>query len=168
MRNREFRKMVVAAMVGTMTMSMAVGCTNQSDSKSAKADETNVKQEHSDKKSIDLDTEDNTEQSAKGIGSYDLGLNDLVSDDQNTDDQTEEKGTDNKVEYTIALDQNKEATDKNGTAEKKSSGQDSSGSAVAVKKHTTVKADSKKEETKKNETVKPTNTVKRDDAKPIP
>lgn len=42
MKNREFKKMLVATMVGTMTMSMAAGCANQSDSKSAKADTSTV------------------------------------------------------------------------------------------------------------------------------
>lgn len=56
MKNREFKKMLVATMVGTMTMSMAAGCANQSDSKSAKADTSTVKQERTNKKSIDLDT----------------------------------------------------------------------------------------------------------------
>ena len=61
MKNREFKKMLVATMVGTMTMSMAAGCANQSDSKSAKADTSTVKQERTNKKSIDLDTEDEVE-----------------------------------------------------------------------------------------------------------
>lgn len=88
MKNREFKKMLVATMVGTMTMSMAAGCANQSDSKSAKADTSTVKQERTNKKSIDLDTEDEVEQSAKGIGSPDLSLgntDDTVSDQKNED-----------------------------------------------------------------------------------
>lgn len=114
MKNREFKKMLVATMVGTMTMSMAAGCANQSDSKSAKADTSTVKQERTNKKSIDLDTEDEVEQSAKGIGSPDLSLgntDDTVSDQKNEDlaeNSADNDTSEKEVVYTIALN-NKDA-----------------------------------------------------------
>ena len=113
MKNREFKKMLVATMVGTMTMSMAAGCANQSDSKSAKADTSTVKQERTNKKSIDLDT-DEVEQSAKGIGSPDLSLgntDDTVSDQKNEDpaeNSADNDTSEKEVVYTIALN-NKDA-----------------------------------------------------------
>ena len=93
---------------------MVAGCANQSDSKSAKADTSTVKQERTNKKSIDLDTEDEVEQSAKGIGSPDLSLgntDDTVSDQKNEDpaeNSVDNDTSEKEVVYTIALN-NKDA-----------------------------------------------------------
>ena len=143
MKNREFKKMLVATMVGTMTMSMAAGCANQSDSKSAKADTSTVKQERTNKKSIDLDTEDEVEQSAKGIGSPDLSLgntDDTVSDQKNEDpaeNSVDNDTSEKEVVYTIALN-NKDADAQATKAAKKAASSNVQTTSSSVKKNTTT------------------------------
>ena len=143
MKNREFKKMLVATMVGTMTMSMAAGCANQSDSKSAKADTSTVKQERTNKKSIDLDTEDEVEQSAKGIGSPDLSLgntDDTVSDQKNEDpaeNSADNDTSEKEVVYTIALN-NKDADAQATKAAKKAASSNVQTTSSSVKKNTTT------------------------------
>lgn len=172
MKNREFKKMLVATMVGTMTMSMAAGCANQSDSKSAKADTSTVKQERTNKKSIDLDTEDEVEQSAKGIGSPDLSLgntDDTVSDQKNEDpaENSADNDTSKKeVVYTIALN-NKDADAQATKAAKKAASSNVQTTSSSVKKNTTTSNTTvKKNEDKKTEIVNTGSTKKDEDSKP--
>ena len=170
MKNREFKKMLVATMVGTMTMSMAAGCANQSDSKSAKADTSTVKQERTNKKSIDLDTEDEVEQSAKGIGSPDLSLgntDDTVSDQKNEDpaeNSADNDTSEKEVVYTIALN-NKDADAQATKAAKKAASSNVQTTSSSVKKNTTTSNTTvKKNEDKKTEIVN-TGSTKKDDSK---
>ena len=172
MKNREFKKMLVATMVGTMTMSMAAGCANQSDSKSAKADTSTVKQERTNKKSIDLDTEDEVEQSAKGIGSPDLSLgntDDTVSDQKNEDpaeNSADNDTSEKEVVYTIALN-NKDADAQATKAAKKAASSNVQTTSSSVKKNTTTSNTTvKKNEDKKTEIVNTGSTKKDDDSKP--
>ena len=172
MKNREFKKMLVATMVGTMTMSMAAGCANQSDSKSAKADTSTVKQERTNKKSIDLDTEDEVEQSAKGIGSSDLSLgntDDTVSDQKNEDpagNSVDNDTSEKEVVYTIALN-NKDADAQATKAAKKAASSNVQTTSSSVKKNTTTSNTTvKKNEDKKTEIVNTGSTKKDEDSKP--
>ena len=172
MKNREFKKMLVATMVGTMTMSMAAGCANQSDSKSAKADTSTVKQERTNKKSIDLDTEDEVEQSAKGIGSPDLSLgntDDTVSDQKNEDpaeNSADNDTSEKEVVYTIALN-NKDADAQATKAAKKAASSNVQTTSSSVKKNTTTSNTTvKKNEDKKTEIVNTGSTKKDEDSKP--
>ena len=172
MKNREFKKMLVATMVGTMTMSMAAGCANQSDSKSAKADTSIVKQERTNKKSIDLDTEDEVEQSAKGIGSSDLSLgntDDTVSDQKNEDpaeNSADNDTSEKEVVYTIALN-NKDADAQATKAAKKAASSNVQTTSSSVKKNTTTSNTTvKKNEDKKTEIVNTGSTKKDEDSKP--
>ena len=172
MKNREFKKMLVATMVGTMTMSMAAGCANQSDSKSAKADTSIVKQERTNKKSIDLDTEDEVEQSAKGIGSPDLSLgntDDTVSDQKNEDpaeNSADNDTSEKEVVYTIALN-NKDADAQATKAAKKAASSNVQTTSSSVKKNTTTSNTTvKKNEDKKTEIVNTGSTKKDEDSKP--
>ena len=172
MKNREFKKMLVATMVGTMTMSMAAGCANQSDSKSAKADTSTVKQERTNKKSIDLDTEDEVEQSAKGIGSPDLSLgntDDTVSDQKNEDlaeNSADNDTSEKEVVYTIALN-NKDADAQATKAAKKEASSNVQTTSSSVKKNTTTSNTTvKKNEDKKTEIVNTGSTKKDEDSKP--
>ena len=172
MKNREFKKMLVATMVGTMTMSMAAGCANQSDSKSAKADTSTVKQERTNKKSIDLDTEDEVEQSAKGIGSSDLSLgntDDTVSDQKNEDpagNSADNDTSEKEVVYTIALN-NKDADAQATKAAKKTASSNVQTTSSSVKKNTTTSNTTvKKNEDKKTEIVNTGSTKKDEDSKP--
>ena len=172
MKNREFKKMLVATMVGTMTMSMAAGCANQSDSKSAKADTSTVKQERTNKKSIDLDTEDEVEQSAKGIGSPDLSLgntDDTVSDQKNEDpaeNSADNDTSEKEVIYTIALN-NKDADAQATKAAKKAASSNVQTTSSSVKKNTTTSNTTvKKNEDKKTEIVNTGSTKKDEDSKP--
>ena len=172
MKNREFKKMLVATMVGTMTMSMAAGCANQSDSKSAKADTSTVKQERTNKKSIDLDTEDEVEQSAKGIGSPDLSLgntDDTVSDQKNEDpaeNSVDNDTSEKEVVYTIALN-NKDADAQATKAAKKAASSNVQTTSSSVKKNTTTSNTTvKKNEDKKTEIVNTGSTKKDEDSKP--
>ena len=172
MKNREFKKMLVATMVGTMTMSMAAGCANQSDSKSAKADTSTVKQERTNKKSIDLDTEDEVEQSAKGIGSSDLSLgntDDTVSDQKNEDpagNSADNDTSEKEVVYTIALN-NKDADAQATKAAKKAASSNVQTTSSSVKKNTTTSNTTvKKNEDKKTEIVNTGSTKKDEDSKP--
>ena len=172
MKNREFKKMLVATMVGTMTMSMAAGCANQSDSKSAKADTSTVKQERTNKKSIDLDTEDEVEQSAKGIGSSDLSLgntDDNVSDQKNEDpagNSADNDTSEKEVVYTIALN-NKDADAQATKAAKKTASSNVQTTSSSVKKNTTTSNTTvKKNEDKKTEIVNTGSTKKDEDSKP--
>ena len=172
MKNREFKKMLVATMVGTMTMSMAAGCANQSDSKSAKADTSTVKQERTNKKSIDLDTEDEVEQSAKGIGSPDLSLgntDDTVSDQKNEDpaeSSADNDTSEKEVVYTIALN-NKDADAQATKAAKKAASSNVQTTSSSVKKNTTTSNTTvKKNEDKKTEIVNTGSTKKDEDSKP--
>ena len=171
MKNREFKKMLVATMVGTMTMSMAAGCANQSDSKSAKADTSTVKQERTNKKSIDLDT-DEVEQSAKGIGSPDLSLgntDDTVSDQKNEDpaeNSADNDTSEKEVVYTIALN-NKDADAQATKAAKKAASSNVQTTSSSVKKNTTTSNTTvKKNEDKKTEIVNTGSTKKDEDSKP--
>ena len=170
MKNREFKKMLVATMVGTMTMSMAAGCANQSDSKSAKADTSTVKQERTNKKSIDLDTEDEVEQSAKGIGSPDLSLgntDDTVSDQKNEDpaeNSADNDTSEKEVVYTIALN-NKDADAQATKAAKKAASSNVQTTSSSVKKNTTTSNTTvKKNEDKKTEIVNTGSTKKDEDS----
>lgn len=172
MKNREFKKMLVATMVGTMTMSMAAGCANQSDSKSAKADTSTVKQERTNKKSIDLDTEDEVEQSAKGIGSPDLSLgntDDTVSDQKNEDpaeNSADNDTSEKEVVYTIALN-NKDADAQATKAAKRAASSNVQTTSSSVKKNTTTSNTTvKKNEDKKTEIVNTGSTKKDEDSKP--
>ena len=172
MKNREFKKMLVATMVGTMTMSMAAGCANQSDSKSAKADTSTVKQERTNKKSIDLDTEDEVEQSAKGIGSPDLSLgntDDTVSDQKNEDpaeNSADNDTSEKEVVYTIALN-NKDADAQATKAAKSAASSNVQTTSSSVKKNTTTSNTTvKKNEDKKTEIVNTGSTKKDEDSKP--
>ena len=172
MKNREFKKMLVATMVGTMTMSMAAGCANQSDSKSAKADTSTVKQERTNKKSIDLDTEDEVEQSAKGIGSPDLSLgntDDTVSDQKNEDpaeNSVDNDTSEKEVVYTIDLN-NKDADAQATKAAKKAASSNVQTTSSSVKKNTTTSNTTvKKNEDKKTEIVNTGSTKKDEDSKP--
>ena len=172
MKNREFKKMLVATMVGTMTMSMAAGCANQSDSKSAKADTSTLKQERTNKKSIDLDTEDEVEQSAKGIGSPDLSLgntDDTVSDQKNEDpaeNSADNDTSEKEVVYTIALN-NKDADAQATKAAKKAASSNVQTTSSSVKKNTTTSNTTvKKNEDKKTEIVNTGSTKKDEDSKP--
>ena len=172
MKNREFKKMLVATMVGTMTMSMVAGCANQSDSKSAKADTSTVKQERTNKKSIDLDTEDEVEQSAKGIGSPDLSLgntDDTVSDQKNEDpaeNSVDNDTSEKEVVYTIALN-NKDADAQATKAAKKAASSNVQTTSSSVKKNTTTSNTTvKKNEDKKTEIVNTGSTKKDEDSKP--
>ena len=171
MKNREFKKMLVATMVGTMTMSMAAGCANQSDSKSAKADTSTVKQERTNKKSIDLDT-DEVEQSAKGIGSPNLSLgntDDTVSDQKNEDpaeNSADNDTSEKEVVYTIALN-NKDADAQATKAAKKAASSNVQTTSSSVKKNTTTSNTTvKKNEDKKTEIVNTGSTKKDEDSKP--
>ena len=171
MKNREFKKMLVATMVGTMTMSMAAGCANQSDSKSAKADTSTVKQERTNKKPIDLDT-DEVEQSAKGIGSPDLSLgntDDTVSDQKNEDpaeNSADNDTSEKEVVYTIALN-NKDADAQATKAAKKAASSNVQTTSSSVKKNTTTSNTTvKKNEDKKTEIVNTGSTKKDEDSKP--
>ena len=171
MKNREFKKMLVATMVGTMTMSMAAGCANQSDSKSAKADTSTVKQERTNKKPIDLDT-DEVEQSAKGIGSSDLSLgntDDTVSDQKNEDpagNSVDNDTSEKEVVYTIALN-NKDADAQATKAAKKAASSNVQTTSSSVKKNTTTSNTTvKKNEDKKTEIVNTGSTKKDEDSKP--
>ena len=173
MKNREFKKMLVATMVGTMTMSMAAGCANQSDSKSAKADTSTVKQERTNKKSIDLDTEDEVEQSAKGIGSSDLSLgntDDTVSDQKNEDpaeNSADNDTSEKEVVYTIALNNKDADAQATKAAKKAASSNNVQTTSSSVKKNTTTSNTTvKKNEDKKTEIVNTGSTKKDEDSKP--
>ena len=173
MKNREFKKMLVATMVGTMTMSMAAGCANQSDSKSAKADTSTVKQERTNKKSIDLDTEDEVEQSAKGIGSPDLSLgntDDTVSDQKNEDpaeNSADNDTSEKEVVYTIALNNKDADAQATKAAKKAASSNNVQTTSSSVKKNTTTSNTTvKKNEDKKTEIVNTGSTKKDEDSKP--
>ena len=172
MKNREFKKMLVATMVGTMTMSMAAGCANQSDSKSAKADTSTVKQERTNNKSIEIYTEDEVEQSAKGIGSPDLSLgntDDTVSDQKNEDpaeNSADNDTSEKEVVYTIALN-NKDADAQATKAAKKAASSNVQTTSSSVKKNTTTSNTTvKKNEDKKTEIVNTGSTKKDEDSKP--
>ena len=125
-----------------------------------------VKQERTNKKSIDLDTEDEVEQSAKGIGSSDLSLgntDDTVSDQKNEDpagNSVDNDTSEKEVVYTIALN-NKDADAQATKAAKKAASSNVQTTSSSVKKNTTTSNTTvKKNEDKKTEIVNTGSTKK--------